>query len=262
MFLIFVKNDNTLNFKFISFLFCLVSFSVFSQETIFEEKTTVYVDEYSGGLGLHTNGFSLNFKYGRYMGAFKKQVYEIEFATLKHPKEIKTISRFEDDVKGYVFGKLNSFFTFRPSVGIHNVFIPKQSIRGVSITYFFHLGPSLGLAKPVYLNIREPEENSIGFKTYNIVLNKFDPDSHDKDNIYGKASFFNGVSETKLYPGIFTKFGLEFEYSSRREAIRAIEVGLTSDFYFQKIPIMAFAENRSWFLNLFVGFSIGQKETK
>ncbi|MCB0803945.1 MAG: hypothetical protein KDB74_12675, partial [Flavobacteriales bacterium] len=156
-----------MKYNYITILLSLLTFNVFSQETIFEEKTTVYQDELSGGLGFHTNGFSLNFRYGKYHGAFKKQVYEIEFATLKHPKEIKTISRFEDDVKGYVFGKLNSFFTFRPSIGFHNIFIPKQSIRGVSITYLFHIGPSLGLAKPIYLNIIEKQENSFGMNTNN-----------------------------------------------------------------------------------------------
>lgn len=250
-----------MNLKCLLIVLCFTPLFIIGQETVFEEKTTIYVDEYSGGLGMHTNGFNLNFRYGQYRGAFNKRVYEIEFATLKHPKEIKTISQLEDDVKGYVFGKLNSFFTFRPSVGIHKIFIPKQSIKGVSMTYQFHLGPSLGLAKPVYLNIREKEENT-NLNSYNIVTRRYDPAIHDQGDIYGRASFFRGFSEIKLHPGIYSRFALEFDYGNRRESIRAIEVGMAADIFMKKIPIMAFAENRSFFLNLFVGIQFGEKNTK
>lgn len=231
-----------------------------AQETIFEEKTTIYVDEQTGGFNLHTNGFSLNYRYAKYQGAFNKLVYEIEFASLKHPKEIKTISPFEDDVKGYVFGKLNSFFTFRPSIGIHKIFIPKQSIKGVSITYLYQIGPSLGVAKPIYLNIRERESSNPN--SFNIALRKYNPSDHEQDDIYGRASFFNGFGEMKLFPGVFSKLGLEFEYSNQKEVIHTIEVGIMADYFLKEVPILAFAENRSLFLNLYAGISFGQKRTK
>ncbi len=235
---------------------------IHAQETIFEEKTTVYKDEYSGGIGIHTNGFSLNFRYGRYNGAFKKLTYEFEFASIKHPREIRTVSQLEDDVRGYVFGKMNSFFALRPSIGYHSVFVPKQSIRGVSISRVFQIGPSLGLAKPVYLNIQVIESVGSNFQSVNIVTKRYDPEEHDQGDIYGRASFFNGFSEMRLYPGIFTKLAFEFEYSNQKESIKALEVGLMSDLYFEKIPILAFAENRNWFLNLYVAILFGQKNTK
>ena len=45
----------------------------------------------------------------------------------------KGLVTFEDDVKGYVFGKMNTFFTFRPSVGFHNIFVPKHFNRCTGI---------------------------------------------------------------------------------------------------------------------------------
>lgn len=239
----------------------LATGKVQGQETIFDEKTTIYVDEYLGGFAAHTNGFSLNFRYGKYMGAFNKRVYELEFSTLKHPKEIKVSSLYEEDAKGYVYGKLNSFFTFRPSMGWHHIAVPKQSIKGVSITSILQVGASLGLAKPVYLNIREPKENSSP-TSYNVVLRRYDPVEHNQEQIYGRGSFFKGFDEIKLYPGIFSKAALEFEYSNSREIIKAIEVGLMADFFFEEVPIMAFTENRRLFLNLYVGILFGKKHTK
>ena len=238
------------------------SIDAIAQETIFEEKTTIYADEFAGGAALHTNGFSLNFRYNRYNGAFNKLSYEFEFASIKHPREIRTVSQLEDDVRGYIFGKLNSFFALRPSIGYHSIFVPKQSIRGVSISRIFHVGPSFGFAKPVYLNIQVIESVGSGFQTVNIVTERYDPSEHDQGDIYGRASFFNGFSEMRLYPGIFTKFAFEFEYSNQKETIKALELGITSDFYFEKVPILAFSENRSWFLNLYVGILFGQKNTK
>lgn len=246
------------NFIFLFLLFVL-AFGLRAQETIFEEKTTIYVDEYSGGLALHTAGFSLNFRYGKYMGAFSKKVYEFEFATINHPREIRTVSQLDDNVRGYVFGKLNSFFALRPSIGFHNVFIPKQSIKGVSITRVFQFGPSIGLAKPIHLNVQRFSDRN---QTRVVVTEAYSPDRHRQSDIIGRASFFNGFSNIKMYPGIYTKLAFEFEYSTEKESIRALEVGLTSDFYFSKVPIMAFADNRSWFLNLYVGILFGQKHTK
>lgn len=249
-------------FRIITILLFILTFNlVKAQETIFEEKTTIFVDEYSGGLALHTAGFSLNFRYGKYMGAFSKKVYEIEFATINHPREVRTVSQLDDNVRGYVFGKMNSFFALRPSIGYHNIFVPKQSIKGVSITRVLQIGPSIGLAKPVYLNVQRFINDTLRSRRV-VITEAYSPEIHSQTDIIGRASFFNGFSEIKIYPGIFTKLAFEFEYSTDKQAIRAIEAGITSDFYFSKVPIMAFAENRSWFLNLYVAILFGQKNTK
>ena len=130
-----------------------VSVSLYGQETIFEERTTVFSEENSGGIGIHTNGFSAVYRYAKFTSGFTKRVFELELANIRHPQEIKSINPFEDNTRGYVLGKLNQLYTFRPSIGYHKVFIPKQSIRGVSVTFVSHFGASLGLAKPIYLNI-------------------------------------------------------------------------------------------------------------
>jgi hypothetical protein len=241
------------------FLFLFVS-SIYAQETIFEEKTTVYVEEYSGGVGMHTNGFSLNFRYGKYKGAFKKKVFEIELATINHPKEIRVVNPLEDQARGYVFGKLNSFFTLRPNIGFQKIFIPKQSLKGVSITYLFHTGLSLGFLKPVYLEVY-PERSGNGRSSIT-TLEKYDPEKHSQELIYGKGSFLNGFDEIKIYPGFYSKFGLEFDFSGKRDRIRALEVGLTADLFMKEVPIMALTENRNFFLNLYIAILIGKKETK
>jgi hypothetical protein len=232
---------------------------VAAQETVFEETTTIYSSEISGGIGMHTNGFSGLFRYGNYLSGFTKRIYEIEIANIKHPKEIKSIYPFEDNVRGYIYGKMNSLYVVRPSVGFHKVFIPKQSIKGVSVGYVFHLGASLGFAKPVYLNIIEREEitnNRI------IVKRKYDPDEHEQGEIYGRASFLNGLDEMTFYPGVFGKIGLHFDFAKERESLRSLEVGFTIDSFFETIPIMAFAKNRAVYPNLYLTILFGKREVR
>lgn len=251
-------------FKYISlkrnftlfFIFFLAIAEGFSQETIFEEKTTIYAKELSGGIGAHTNGFVGTFRYGKYLTGFSKRIYEIEIANIRHVKEIKSINPFEDNVRGYVFGKINALYVLRPSIGFQKVFVPKQSITGVSITYIAQLGPSLGLTKPIYLNIieREPNRGRI------IVTKKrYDPEEHQQGDIYGRASFLNGITEMKLYPGIFAKLGLHFDFASSRDELRSIEVGLKADAYFSKVPIMAFTENSAIYPNLYLAMFFGSR---
>lgn len=233
--------------------------SNYAQETIFEETTTIYANETSGGIGLHTNGFVGTFRYGKYLTGFSKRIFEVEIGNIKHPKEIRSINPFENDVRGYVFGKLNYFYFLRPSIGFQNVFIPKQSIRGVSVTYVAHGGLSFGFAKPVYLNIQEDEA---GTNNTIIVSRRYDPDVHDQGDIYGRASFLNGMDDIRFYPGLFGKFGLHFDYGQRREALRAIEVGLKADLYLEDIPLMAFTDNQPYFVNIYLEFFFGERKVE
>lgn len=227
-----------------------------AQETTFEEPSTIYRNEFAAGGVLHTAGWGVNARYAAFLTGFKKIAFELEIVGLRHPKEVKIPSPYENNVKGYFYGKQNVITVIRPSIGIHTIFIPKQSVKGVSIGHIFHIGPSLAVAKPVYLNVLI-ETNDI--RRYDRVIRKYDPQEHTIDNIYGRASYFEGIGEMKLYPGIFSKYALQFEYASQREVVRTIEAGLAVDLYFKEIPIMAFAENRYFYANLFVNIMFGKR---
>ena len=246
--------------RIISFLIFLFLFqSLFAQETIFEEKSTVFSEEISGGIGAHTNGFQATFRYAKYLTGYTKRLYELEVANIRHPKEIRSINPFESNIRGYIYGKLNSYYAIRPSIGFQKVFVPKQSIRGVSITYVAQFGPSIGLAKPIYLNIikREPFTGKSA-----ITKEKYDPKVHNQSDIYGRSSFVNGVDEIKLYPGLFGKFGLHFDYGGDREVLRSVEVGIQLDAYFSAIPILALTTNRAFYPNIYLAMFFGSRETK
>lgn len=180
----------------------------------------------------------------------------MEVCNYRHPKEIKTSNPSFDNAKGFYYGKLNSFFILRPGIGYQNVIYTKPEKNGVEIRYVAILGASLGFAKPVYLQILEDTPIP---GNYAVVTEKYDPDRHFIDNIYGRAPFMRGLGEMKLYPGGYAKFGLNFEYGPLDDEIKSLEAGVCLDVYPKTVPLMATEKNSPVLLSLYLNFSWGRK---
>jgi hypothetical protein len=215
----------------------------------------LYRQEFVGGATIHTQGWGIHFRYGKQITNLKKLSFAFDAVNIKHPKEKKVFNPAFDDGKGFYYGKLNALIAVRPSIGIRQVWFQKKRPQGVEIGYNFNIGPSLGIVKPVYLEIIYPLTDG----TATLSEERFDPNKHTVDNIYGRARFGKGMNEISIYPGIFTKFGLHFEYSSDEEAMQAIEVGAMIDYYPKKVPLMAIADNYNLFLNFYVSLIFGKK---
>ena len=63
--------------------------------------------------------------------------------------------------RGYFYGKLNSLVCFRPTYGGKLILFQAKRENGIEISYKWHLGPSFGLLKPVYLKIAKFNSNPI-----------------------------------------------------------------------------------------------------
>ena len=183
---------------------------------------------------------------------------------MKHEKEIKSFNPVYDNSKSYVYGKLNSFFVIRPGIGRKKILTDKLRQSGVQVGYTWGLGLSGGITKPVYLEIGYP---SIPYDY--LAVERYDPDRHYFDDIYGRASGLNGLEELKFYPGAFAKFALNFEYSNEKDRLKGLEVGAVLDAYPSRIPIMAEnvgelegIQNENLFLNFYINLFIGKKYNK
>lgn len=229
-----------------------------AQNTVFEEKRTIYKKEEAFGVLIHTRGWGLTYRYGQYTSGFSRKIYDAELVGMKHPKEIKSFSSSFDNSGGYVYGQLNSLLILRGGIGRQNTFVSKQSVRGISISSILSGGVSFAYAKPVYLEIYKENEidGAPGFE-----VAKYDPEIHPQDSIYGKASYFRGFFKGNLYPGVFAKYALSFESSRQANRINALEVGAILDLYLQKIPMMANDFNKRYFFNLYVSLTFGAKKT-
>jgi hypothetical protein len=159
-----------------------------------------------------------------------------------------------------VYGKTNSFYVFRPYFGKRKIISRKERPSGVEVAYTWALGPSVGITKPVYLEIGYP---SIPYDY--LAVERYDPDRHFFDDIYGRASGLRGLNELKIYPGAFARFAMAFEYHGSRERLKGLEIGVDIDAYGAKIPIMApeiIDSNRQYFLTFHLNLFFGRKYIK
>jgi hypothetical protein len=242
------------------FTLLTLTLAAFSQNQSNEDDVKlIYNSQFAGGLSIHTSGAGAFFYLGKYKGIKNIWTFGLDMLYMKHEKEIKSYNPVYEDSRGYVYGKLNNMYVIRPTIGQKHIITEKIRQKGVQVGFHWQVGPSLGITKPVYLEIGYP---SIPYDS--LQVERYDPERHDIELIYGKASGFRGLSELKLHPGAFAKFAFNFEYSNDNDRIKGIEVGVAMDAYLNEIPIMAegtVAKNRQLFTTLFLNFFFGKKYT-
>jgi hypothetical protein len=233
-----------------------ISLNSFAQDSA-DSPTIIYNKQMSGGLNIHSNGFGGFFQIGKYRGVRNILLFNVDLVTMKHEKEVKSYNPVYEDSRSYVYGKLNNFYTLRPMIGKKKVLAQKERRSGVQVAYQWMVGPTIGLTKPVYLEIGYP---SIPYDY--LSVEKYNPEQHFFDDIYGRASGLRGISELGIIPGASAKFGLNFEYSNLKDRMKGLEIGAVLDFYWKEVPIMAeeyVDSNRQYFLTLYLNIFFGKK---
>lgn len=208
------------------------------------------------GAMLHSNGWGLKFRRGHNLQARKQFMWEIEFSTYKSSKEVRTINPYFSDSRSYFYGKINYLWFLRGGPGYQKILNRKPYWGGVQLSWLAYGGLSLGMTKPVYLYIIH--FNS-GFTDYVVTEEKYNPDLHFTDNIYGRGSFLAGFSHIGLHPGVYGKTGLDFEFGTRNRQINALEAGVTLDYSPVPVAIMAYNPRQSFFLTLYVSVMFGKR---
>lgn len=240
----------------ILFIFLISKVNYSQEQTLTENPILIRTEKSWGGL-IHTEGFGLNYWSGTHKTAAIKKMYEVEFVTMKHPKEIKSINPYFENAKSFKYGKLNSAALLRANIGRHKTFNNKPYWGGVEVRYMYFGGLTAAFLKPVYLSILYP--TAVPYK-YLVVDEKYDPDRHNSDLIYGRASFFKGFNELKVYPGLNAKLGLSFEYGYKSDNVRSLDVGVIADMFLKKVPIMAFDNNNNYFVTFFISLHFGKRK--
>lgn len=232
------------------------------EQSVYDEPgRTLYSREIYGGPLVHGDGWGGTFQYGKYLTARHRRVFALDVVTMKHPKEIKSFNPNYQDARGYFYGKLNTLFIIRPTIGGKHRITEKLRKSGVEVNWCWGVGPSLGFLKPVYLQILS---NEPAFQT--ITTERYDPARHFANNIYSRASWFTGLGETQIYPGGFGRAALNFEYAGDNTGIRALEVGASLDAYAEELPIMADLEgigsNKQFYLEFYLALHFGSKKIR
>jgi hypothetical protein len=250
-------------------LFSLLSLCAGAQNVGDGEPDIIYDRQQLAGANLNLNGYGIFYNYLKYKDAKHLRIYNIDLNFVKHEKETRTPSIYQDpQVKSYIYGKQNTFYTMRLGLGQKVVLTEKLRKGGVQLGYNWQSGAVLGFTKPVYLQIvyvRQTPET----EDYFIEIEKFDADRHFAENIYGRASGLRGLGELKFYPGIYFKSSLYFEFSNYKDGLKGIETGVSADAFLKTIPIMSpkvlekdisNPKNHQVFIALYINFFLGKKE--
>lgn len=236
--------------------FGIYSNSFLSQMPAKQQNYARFTKEVWGGLNVHTYGVGLNVSYAKFKTYKKKILYSLDIVGMQHEKEYKIFGSIDENAKRYVFGKLNSFYIIRPGIGKRKMLFEKLRENGLQIAFNWSVGPSLGFTKPVYLEVLKIDQFG---QVLGNSIERYDPESHNLYNIYGRGPWSRGLTELKFHPGGFAKIGLEFEYSNERDLIRAIEIGSVLDVYATRIPIMTNIDNPFIFPTIYLNFIFGAK---
>jgi hypothetical protein len=54
---------------------------------------------------------------------------------------------------------------------------------------------------------------------------------------------------------------LDFDFGKNESVIKSLEIGVTSDFYYKKVPVMV-AENKFLYPGVYVGFLMGKRKER
>jgi len=245
---------------FILIFFLLIYRIVFSQGEV--QQTRMYNrDAKTFAILINSNGLGLNYRYGKRIDGYRKNLYGITLTTIKSSKETKTQNPYlTSSNKKFVFGKINSVINLQFSYGRQKELYGKFDKGGIAIRYFYGFGPTVTILKPIYYNIIDSIYYNISTGDLYMATSKkqFNTSVHQVSDIKSKASFFEGINETKFVPGLFLKLGLSIEYSNNDTRIRALEAGVSVNAFAQPIKIMATDENNWAIISLFLAYRFGR----
>jgi hypothetical protein len=210
--------------------------------------------ELTGGITLHNLGMGGNIRKGVNKTFFNSRIFEVEVVSMKHPKQVRMINPYYYNAKSFVYGKLNYVLMLRAGYGFKKLLNRKPYWGGIELRAIYMGGISFAFANQVYLVFWDETISYTKVERYN-------PDNpfHDEEYIYGRAPFFEGIGEITIYPGIYARGGLNFEFGTLNSKIRALEVGGVAEFFPKAIPIMAFNPEQSFIFTFYLNFSLGKR---
>jgi hypothetical protein len=225
-----------------------------------EEGVLIYNKQSIFGIQFRTNGYGLFYELGRMKTNRKTNIYRIDITEIKHVKEEKLQSGSDGFIvfgNPFIYGKINNFYQVTLGFGQQYMLGQKGNKNGVAVSAIYNGGVALGLLRPYYLDVQDPvtDEN----KTI-----KYTPEDSalflNPAAIIGGGGLGKGWGEMKLKPGAFAKAALRFDYGRFNEAVSGIEVGLSAEFYSEKIPILVYQKERQFFIQGYVSILFGRRK--
>jgi hypothetical protein len=226
--------------------------SIIKQE---EEGNLSYRKQSAFGLELRTNGYGFFYELGKRRSPRFTNTYSLEITEIKHRKEDKLGGAENFFSNSYVFGKENNFYQAKLGFGQQYILGQKGNKNGVAIIANLAGGLALGFVKPYFLQVVDSvgRQKTIGFADDSTTF-------LDRGSILGGAGFTKGWNQVKLRPGLFLRGSLRFDFGRYNEKVQALEIGMSVEFYSQKVPIMVYNDPKQLFFQGHIAFVFGNRK--
>lgn len=227
-------------------------------------KGYVYDTELSFGIKVSTSGWGVMSDLTKSINSEKDRLYYFEINFLKNPKELKKVNEYSaaisiDSPKPFVYGKQNSFFAAKAGYGNKYLLGEKAEKNGFQIKFDYVFGPTIGFVKPYYLDVWYDDDADESYT----MPTKYSPETAslfiDATRIYGYSGFGKGFNEISIIPGGFAKTGLNFDWATYDDFVKALEVGIGAEVYIKDVPIMITEHNKPYFVYLYLSLQFGKK---
>jgi hypothetical protein len=238
----------------IAVIFLIGAITLLAQGELDKQQKVFFRNERSFGILLNSDGVGVSYREAKRIDYRNKWMLEFDGGTLKNQKEYKQSSALTQG-GSYIFGKLNSTFYLRAGLGRQHELFKKTDLGGIAVRYFYSAGPVIAIMKPIYYKFLYLIPGS--GNEYEVKEEKFDASMAAAQDPYGRASFFKGLNETTILPGLYAKAGFNFEYSKEDKIIHALEFGGQLNAFPKNVPIMAISNNKALFFSLFVSYRFG-----
>jgi len=221
-----------------------------------EEGDLIFNKHNIFGIRLATDGYGINFEKGKFVTPTRTILYQFELNEKKSPKEHKvSASPDQFNYSSLVPYKLNNFYIFKLAMGQQHLIGGKGNKNGVAVTALYTGGVSIGMLKPYYVDVQNTQTGETSRKTFTELQTDTLPDV-----VTGASGFTVGWGHLEIKPGLNAKGAMRFDYGRLNQTVTAIEVGLTGEYYFSKIPQVLLVPQKTFFFNAYVQIMFGSRK--
>lgn len=211
---------------------------------------------YKIGVQLSPNGYGLFFRSNVPLGSNLNRCLELGMTNIRDLREKTILNQRMVNTSPYVYGKVNRFYALRPMAGIQKTLAERHDRNSFGIGAFVLAGPTLGLLKPVYVDLEVTDPSIPGNSFMESV--RYNPSEQRREAIAGYSPYSKGLGETKATPGISLKSGLEFNWGNYGSEFWSAELGFILDCFPARPEIMHGVKNKVVYSSFYLSFAFGK----
>ncbi len=229
-----------------------------------EEGAIVFDKQDIFGIKLNSDGYGMFFEHGSFNTMKKNKLWWIELGERKDPKEKKGTITDQFGValgNSFIYGKVNNFYYLKVGFGNQFPIGGKANKNGIAVSGIYGVGATMAMMKPYYLQVWN---DSIG-QEIQIRHNQsayYDSLFLDPRSIIGSSSFGSGFDKISFTPGAFLRTAIRFDWEHFNTGITAVEIGLNTEIYTQKVQIMANNPKNHFYFNAYVAIVLGGRKLR